>query len=78
MKTGDINGDDTIDISDSTMVLMMYAYSAAGMDMSSLQKNSSDIDSDGKITISDASYILTYYAQYGAGLNPSWENILKK
>ena len=81
MVTGDINGDGTIDISDATIILMMYAYSAAGMDMSEYTEEqliAADIDGDGKVSISDATYILTYYAQNAAGLNPSWEGILKK
>ena len=63
------------------MALMIYANSAAGIDISGYteeQLKAADVDEDGKISISDAAYILTFYAQNAAGMNPSWENILKK
>ena len=80
-EKGNVNEDYTIDISDASMVLLMYANSATGMDMSEYtekQLSAADVDEDEMITISDAAYILTFYAQTAAGMNPSWESILKK
>lgn len=65
----------------ASMVLLLYANSATGMDMSEYtekQLSAADVDEDEMITISDAAFILTFYAQNAAGMNSLWEDILKK
>ena len=71
---GDVNANDTIDITDATLALTHYAQTAAGLtsSISETQISAGDTDADGSITITDATAILTYYAQTAAGLEPQW------
>ena len=77
--TGDVNGDGTVNISDATLVLTLYASDAAGIVIDGVteeQRLAADINGDGSVTISDATAILTYYSETAAGLDPSWEDII--
>ncbi len=71
---GDVNADNTVNISDATLILTHYANTAASLSsgLTEAQLSAGDTDEDGSITITDATAILTYYAQTAAGLNPEW------
>ncbi|MBQ8725453.1 MAG: hypothetical protein IJY74_07290, partial [Oscillospiraceae bacterium] len=77
--TGDIDGNGTVDISDATAVLSMYAESAAGISpaiYTSAASNPADVNGDGAVNLDDAAAILTYYAQNASGLSPDWADII--
>ncbi|MDD6268695.1 MAG: leucine-rich repeat protein [Oscillospiraceae bacterium] len=79
VQTGDINGDDNIDISDAAAGLTIYANMAAGLEITNYTENkikAADVNGDGEITIIDMTYVLTYYAQTAAGIDTSWDMIL--
>lgn len=76
-KTGDINIDGTVNISDATNVLNIYACMAAGMEIAFENADAADINGDGKVDTSDAACILTYYAYKSAGLPCTWEDIIR-
>ncbi len=67
---GDINDDESINITDAAAVLSEYAKESADLDKSftSRQKLAGDTNKDGSIDITDATYILGYYAYLSAGL----------
>ena len=76
---GDVNQNSTIDTSDATNILGIYANYAAGIsvaDYTTAQIIIADIDKNGTVDITDATAILTYYAQKAAGLEPTWEAVL--
>ena len=78
-ETGDIDSNGTVDISDATAVLSMYAESAAGISSAiytSAASDPADINGDGSIDISDATAILIYYTQNAAGLVPDWDAVI--
>ena len=65
---------DTIDITDATLILTHYAQTAAGLpsSLTEAQLSAGDTDRDSSITIADATAILKYYAEKAAGLDPAW------
>ena len=71
---GDVNANDTIDITDATLILTHYAQTAAGLpsSLTEAQLSAGDTDRDSSITIADATAILKYYAEKAAGLEPAW------
>ncbi len=76
---GNIDGNDTVDITDASISLEIYARKAAEISIdeyTDTQKKAADVDGNGCIDLSDAAAILTYYAFKAAGLNPTWEEIL--
>lgn len=74
--TGDINSDSTVDISDASNVLSIYAMAAAGMEIASENAAAADINGDGKADLTDAGLILTYYAKTAAGISCTWDDII--
>ncbi len=79
--TGDIDGNGTVDISDATAVLSIYAESAAGISpaiYTSAASNPADVNGDGVVSLDDATAILLYYAQTASGLSPDWSDIINK
>lgn len=79
--TGDIDGNGTVDISDATAVLSMYAESAAGITPAiyiGAASNPADVNGDGVVSLDDATAILLYYAQTASGLSPEWADIINK
>lgn len=76
---GDITIDGSIDLSDATLVLEIYAKNAAGIsvDISEVQKDAGDINGNGILDINDATLILMYYAYNAAGLEVNWESIIE-
>lgn len=75
---GDVNLDDSVDLSDASMVLNEYARNAAGLPdtFDDIQTAAGDVDFNGSIDISDAAAMLAFYARNVAGLNPSWDDVL--
>jgi hypothetical protein len=73
-RIGDIDANESIELSDATAVLEHYAAKAVGQDLvlSEWEMHAADIDYDEEITIADATAILRYYAEQAAGLNPEW------
>ncbi len=79
--TGDIDGNGTVDISDATAVLSIYAESAAGITpaiYTSAASDPADVNGDGVVSLDDATAILLYYAQTASGLSPEWADIINK
>ena len=74
--TGDINSDGTVDISDASNVLSIYAMAAAGMEIAFENAAAADINGDGKADLTDAGLILTYYAKTAAGISCTWDDII--
>lgn len=81
---GDVNFDNSVDITDAYEVLSYYAAHAAGDDSYCFTDEegsentalfNADVDGDGSITITDAAGILEYYANAAAGNSVSWESI---
>ena len=80
-ETGDIDGNGTVDISDATAVLSMYAESAAGISpaiYTSAASDPADVNGDGIVSLDDATAILLYYAQTASGFSPEWADIINK
>jgi hypothetical protein len=75
---GDVDRNDTVDLTDATLIVQYYAATAAGMssELDEIQLKNADIDQDDTVTLTDASLALSYYAQTAAGLSPDWETIL--
>ena len=67
--TGDVDGNNLIDASDASSVLLEYAMLSTGQNSSfeGIQSELADIDKNGLIDASDASYILAYYAYLSTG-----------
>ncbi len=73
--TGDVDENGSIDISDATTALTIYARNAAGLpvdEYSYAQKKAADTDGNYTVDIRDATAILTYYARKAAGLEAGW------
>lgn len=77
-ETGDIDGNNIVNLSDAQIILSSYAESAAGLVsiLSASQNAAADLNGDGVTDLTDAGCILTYYAQNAAGMNPSWNDII--
>ncbi|MBQ8514976.1 MAG: leucine-rich repeat protein [Ruminococcus sp.] len=76
---GDADGDGLVEVTDASLVLTLYAKTAAGLSVDEFterKRKAADVDGNGVINIRDATAVLTYYAQYAAGLDPDWEEIL--
>lgn len=66
-KKGDVNGDQSIDVSDAIEILRYYASKASGSKELVLNEYLYDFNSDGIIDVTDAVGVLTLYAQEAAG-----------
>ena len=64
---GDVDGNDVVDSSDASEVLLIYANVSTGGEMTEEQKNTADINRDGLVDSADASLILEYYAYVSTG-----------
>ena len=77
IEKGDVDGDQSISVSDAVVVLTYYAKKAAGQDVSQDETFQNilvgDVNDDGEITVEDAVAILTYYAKKAAGQDATWE-----
>ena len=76
---GDIDQNGTIDITDATNALTIYARTAAGLSVENYtgqQRINADVNNDSIIDLSDAAAILMYYARNAAGLQPTWDTVL--
>ena len=73
--TGDVNQDNVIDASDSSLVLSAYAgfSSGKGYGLTQKQLECADVNHDGSVDSSDASRILEYYANISSGKSDSLE-----
>ena len=60
-KSGDINGDDTVNVSDVTM---LQRYLADMCDLYDEQRAIADTNADGSVDILDATYLQMYLAEY--------------
>ena len=60
-KSGDINGDDMVNVSDVTM---LQRYLADMCDLYDEQRAIADTNADGSIDILDATYLQMYLAEY--------------
>ena len=78
LPLGDINGDSTVDASDASNVLEVYALVSTGKDseLTEEQKKAADVNKDGSIDSSDASIILAYYAYTQTGGTDTLEEYL--
>lgn len=67
---GDINDDGAVDISDATMIMMIYAKRAAGIvgKVNSFDMAAGDMNGDYILDTADASEILAHYAAGSAGI----------
>lgn len=63
----DVDGDKVLSVSDSSVILQVYAESASGTSSIELDFDT-DVNLDGKTDISDATLILKAYAMNAAGL----------
>lgn len=75
---GDTDADNTIDLSDASDILSLYADIAAGNTAASDggSPDAADVDQDGVIGLSDASCVISYYAQNAAGLAADWNELM--
>lgn len=55
---GDVNGDNTVDVSDALLVCQIYLGNVASTDM---QNAAADVNGDGTVNVSDALMIYQYY-----------------
>ncbi len=72
---GDVNGDESIDASDASLILTEYALVSTGgtTTFDSRQAAAADVNKDKLINSSDASKVLGYYAEISTGGKPSWD-----
>lgn len=77
IEKGDVDGDQSISVSDAVVVLTYYAKKAAGQDVSQDEIFQNilvgDVNDDGTIAVEDAVAILTYYAKKAAGQDATWD-----
>lgn len=75
---GDLNSDNSVDITDAAFILEIYAKNAAGLsvDINKNQKDAGDINGDGVLDLKDAAMILEYYACQSAGIEINWDIII--
>lgn len=78
LPLGDINGDSTVDASDASNVLAVYALVSTGKEseLTAEQIAAADVNKDGSIDASDASLILAYYAYISTGGTGTLEEYL--
>lgn len=78
LPLGDINGDSTVDASDASNVLAVYALVSTGKEseLTEAQIATADVNKDGSIDASDASLILAYYAYISTGGTGTLEEYL--
>lgn len=78
LPLGDINGDSTVDASDASNVLAVYALVSTGKEseLTAEQIAAADVNKDGTIDASDASLILAYYAHISTGGTGTLEEYL--
>ncbi|MBR6580724.1 MAG: hypothetical protein IKK66_05440 [Ruminococcus sp.] len=78
LPLGDINGDSTVDASDASNVLAVYALVSTGKEsgLTEAQIAAADVNKDGTIDASDASLILAYYAHISTGGTGTLEEYL--
>ncbi len=69
INIGDVNGDDTINSTDASTVLMEYGLISTGgvLTFTKKQRIYGDVNSDGAVDSSDASLILEIYAKNSTG-----------
>lgn len=69
MSFGDINGDEMVDASDASLILMEYAYQSTGRGTSFYEemKKAADVNRDRVIDSTDASKILAFFAYISTG-----------
>lgn len=69
LQLGDINGDNSIDSSDASLILAEYSAVSTGgkSTFTKAQKKAADLDSNNTIDSSDASDVLRYYAYVSTG-----------
>ena len=80
---GDVDGNNTVEVSDAVEILNYYSQKAAGLNPVFSETateneaifNLADVDKDGEITVQDAVLILTYYAKAASGGQPTWEQL---
>ena len=80
---GDVDGNNTVEVSDAVKILNYYSQKAAGLNPVFSETateneaifNLADVDKDGEITVQDAVLILTYYAKAASGGQPTWEQL---
>ena len=65
---GDVNGDGSIGLNDSSYILSTYAFIAANIYVTDEQAESADVDMNSVVDLDDAQMLLRYYAGVGAGL----------
>ena len=75
---GNLDDNNEISVDDASIVLDMYAKTAAGLNTNTTlnQKASADVNRDGEINVDDASVILSYYAKNAAGMPTTWEELI--
>lgn len=68
---GDVDGNNTVELTDATIVLTIYAKSAVNISLDETEKSqmaAADVNQDGVIDLADATEILSIYARNAAGL----------
>ncbi|MBR2744224.1 MAG: DUF4214 domain-containing protein [Clostridia bacterium] len=76
---GDVNGDEAVNASDASLVLMYAAVMGVNFVQPTQEElNCADINGDGAINASDAALILIYAANYGATGSTDWNEVLNR
>lgn len=72
---GDVNGDNSVDASDASLILTEYAMTSTGASATfdARQRAAADVNKDKLVNSSDASKVLGYYAEISTGGKPSWD-----
>lgn len=78
LSFGDVNSDNTIDSSDASVILSIYADYSTGKTPNQTQDELSvaDVNSDNSVDSTDASTILEYYAHISTGGNGTLEEFV--
>lgn len=79
--TGDLTGDEAVDINDAQLALVGYTKEVSKQDsaLTQAQRKAADVNADGVVDVADAQLILLYYVKNTLAHTPTtWEELLKE